>query len=269
MLTDYHTHTFRCGHAVGTLRDYVESAMSRGIGEIGLTDHLYLYFLAPEKRDLRWAMPEDQYRGHYEEMLAVREEYRGRINVRVSVEADYVRGSEEMLDEVLSGYSFDYVMGSVHFMDDWLIDDPDQAHRYGQQDVTSIYRRYYERLREAVELDEFDLLAHFDLPKKFGFLPDADLTPLIAETLDAVRDHDIAIEVSTAGLRKPVGEIYPSLEILRAMNTREIPISLSSDAHDPTEVGAGYDQSIALVRSVGYVSLAVFDQRERRQVPLG
>jgi len=269
MLTDYHTHTFRCGHAVGTLREYVESAIAKGIAEIGLTDHLYLYFLTPDKRDPRWAMPAEQYRGHYEEMLALREEYRDQVNVRVAVEADYLRGSEEKLGEILSSYDFDFVLGSVHFMDDWLIDDPDQAHRYAQQDVTSIYRSYYERLKEAVELDVFDLLAHFDLPKKFGFLPEEDLTSVVAETLDAVRDHDIAIEVSTAGLRKPVGEIYPSLTILKEMKLRGIPIALSSDAHDPVEVGAAYDRSISLVRSVGYESIVVFDQRKRREVPLG
>jgi len=269
LLTDYHTHTFRCGHATGTLRDYVESAISKGIDEIGLTDHLFLYFEHPEKRDTRWAMPEEWYGTHYAEMLEVRNEYRDRINVRVSVEADYVRGSEQALRKTLSSYAFDFVLGSVHFMDDWLIDDPDQAHRYSLEDVSSIYRRYYERLREAVELGEFDLLAHFDLPKKFGFLPEGDLTSLVGETLDAVRDHDIAIEVSTAGLRKPVGEIYPSLAILREMRIREIPIALSSDAHDPHDVGAGYDQSVPFVRAAGYESVVVFDQRERREVRLG
>ncbi len=269
MLTDYHTHTFRCGHAVGTMDQYVEAAIARGIGEIGLTDHLYLYFEDPNRRDVRWAMPEDQFPVHYQEMLAVRDRYRDRINVRVSVEADYIEGFETELMQVLDGYEFDYVLGSVHFMDGWLIDDPEQAHRYKEERVAEVYRRYYQRLQKAIELGAFDVLAHLDLPKKFGFLPEEDISALVAETLDAIEAHDLAVEVSSAGLRKPIGEIYPSRVILEQMRRREIPIVLSSDAHAPEEIGADYDQSLSLVRSVGYENLVVFDRRERQSLPIG
>lgn len=269
MLTDYHTHTFRCGHAVGVLPEYIESAIAKGIGEIGLTDHLWLYFDEPAKRDPQWAMPEEQYAEHYAEMLAMRERYRGRINVRVSVEADYIEGEEAQLKRILDGFEFDYVLGSVHFMDGWLIDDPDQAHRYREERVAEIYRRYYRRLQKAIALGTFDLLAHFDLPKKFGFLPEEDLSDIVTETLDMVRDSDVAMEVSTAGLRKAAAEIYPSPWILGEMRKREIPISLSSDAHDPLEVGIDYARSIAAVREAGYSEIAVFEARERRLLPLG
>jgi histidinol-phosphatase (PHP family) len=269
MLTDYHTHTFRCGHAVGALEDYVESAIAKGIGEIGLTDHLWLYFEKPAKRDLRWAMPEEQYAEHYAEMVAVRERYRGRINVRISVEADYIEGEEEQLTRILHGFEYDYILGSVHFMDGWLIDDPEQAHRYREERVAEIYRRYYRRLQKAISLGAFDLLAHFDLPKKFGFLPEEDLSNIVGETLEMARRADLAIEVSTAGLRKPAGELYPSPWILREMRRREIPISLSSDAHDPADVALDYDRAIAAVREAGYSELAVFEGRRRRLLPLG
>ena len=269
MLTDYHTHTFRCGHAVGVLSEYIESAIAKGIGEIGLTDHLWLYFEEPQKRDLRWAMPEDQYAEHYAEMVAMRERYRGEINVRISVEADYIEGEEARLKRILDRFEFDYVLGSVHFLDGWLIDDPEQAHRYREERVAEIYRRYYRLLQKAIAFGAFDLLAHFDLPKKFGFLPEEDLSDIVGETLDTVREADLAIEVSTAGLRKPAGELYPSAWILREMNHRGIPISLSSDAHDPGDVGLDYDRAIAAVRQAGYSELAVFEGRRRRLFPLG
>ncbi|MGK2859445.1 MAG: histidinol-phosphatase HisJ family protein [Thermoanaerobaculia bacterium] len=268
-ITDYHTHTFRCGHAVGTTREYVEAAMRNGITDIGLTDHLWLYFAPAGDRDPRWAMAEDQYEAHYAEMLAVREEYRGRIDVRVSVEADFVAGHEDELRSILSRYEFDYVLGSVHFMDGWLIDDVEQSHRYREERVAEIYRRYFANIRSAIRLGVFDVLAHFDLPKKFGFLPEEDLTGVVAETLDLAKKAGVAIEVSTGGLRKPVAEIYPAPAILRAMKEREIPIVLSSDAHAPEEVGAGYAESVALVREVGYDELVVFEKRQRRTVELG
>jgi len=268
-ITDYHTHTFRCGHAVGTMRDYVDAAMRAGVTDIGLTDHLWLYFAPTAERDSRWAMAEDQFDAHYAEMLEVREEYRGRIDVRVSVEADYVAGHEDELLAILRRYEFDYVLGSVHFMDGWLIDDPEQAHRYREERVAEIYRRYFANIRSAIRLGCFDVLAHFDLPKKFGFLPEEDLTAVVTETLDLAKAMDVAIEVSTGGLRKPVAEIYPAPSILRAMRSRDIPIVLSSDSHAPEEVAFAFDRSIAFVREHGYDELVVFEGRERRAVPLG
>jgi len=199
MLTDYHTHTHRCGHAVGTMREYIDAAIARGIDEIGLTDHLWLYFEEPARRNPTYAMAEDEYPGHYDEMIALREEYEGRIDVRVSVEADYIEGREDEILSILGRYEYDYVLGSVHFMDGWAIDAPEYEQRYRQESVAGIYRRYYERLQQAIRLGCFDLLAHFDLPKKFGFLPEEDLRLLVAETLDAAAAQGVAIEVSSAG----------------------------------------------------------------------
>jgi histidinol-phosphatase (PHP family) len=269
MLTDYHTHTFRCGHAVGTARECIEGAIAQGIDEIGLTDHLWLYFEEPAQRNPTYAMAERDYDAHYTEMVALRDEYRGRIAVRVSVEADYIEGREDELLQILGRYELDYVLGSVHFMDGWLMDHPDFADRFREERVAEIYRRYYRKLGNAIRLGAFDLLAHFDLPKKFGFLPEEDLAHVVAETLDLVREHDLAIELSSAGLRKPIGEIYPSDTILREMRRREIPIAFSSDAHAPDEIGAGYDELLAAAKRAGYDELVTFDARRRRSWPIG
>lgn len=268
-ITDYHTHTYRCGHAVGTMREYVDAAIRAGVTDVGLTDHLWLYFVPPAERDERWAIRETEFDAHYAEMLEVREEYRGRIDVRVAVEADYVAGHEAELLAILGRYEFDFVLGSVHFMDGWLIDSPDEAHRYREQRVAEIYRRYFANIRRAITLGCFDVLAHFDLPKKFGFLPEEDLTAVVAETLDLAKEKDVAIEISTGGLRKPIAEIYPAPSIVREMRRRDIPIVLSSDAHAPDEVGSGFDRGIAFAREHGYDELVVFDGRERRPVSMG
>jgi len=250
------------------MREYVDAAIRAGVTDVGLTDHLWLYFVPVAERDARWAIPEEQFDANYAEMLEVREEYRGRIDVRVSVEADFVAGHEAELLSILGRYDFDFVLGSVHFMDGWLIDDPEQAHRYRAERVAEIYRRYFANIRRAIGLGCFDVLAHFDLPKKFGFLPEEDLTAVVAETLDLAKERDVAIEVSTGGLRKPVAEIYPAPAILREMRKRDIPIVLSSDSHAPEEVAFAFDKSIALVREHGYDELVVFDRRKRRSVAL-
>lgn len=269
MLTDYHTHSWRCGHATGSMEQYIEAAISRGIGEIGLTDHLWLYWLGEESRVRDWAIPEPMYEEHYRDMVELRERYRGRIAVRVAVEADYVAGHEDTLLSLLNRYEYDYVLGSVHFMDGWMIDAPENRHLYREKNVTEIYRRYYENIRRAVKLGTFDILAHLDLPKKFGFLPDDDLTDITETVLDEIAAAGVVVEVSTAGLRKPIGEIYPSEVLLRGMAERSIPIVLSSDAHSPDEIGRDYDRSVALVRELGWTKLATFDKRVRTDVPLG
>jgi histidinol-phosphatase (PHP family) len=264
MLTDYHTHTSRCGHATGTMREYVEKAIALGIDEIGLTDHLWLYFQDPSLRDPTFAMNERDFAAHYEEMIRTRTEYADRIKVRISVEADYIAGRERELLSILAQYDFDYVLGSVHFLDGWPLDAPESTTRYARGPVSPIYRSYYQNLQGAIALGAFHLLAHLDLPKKLGFRPEDDLSELVRDTLDLIAKHDLAVELSSAGLRKPVREIYPSSAILEQMNALSIPIALSSDAHAPAEVGAGYDRLITAARAAGYEQSVTFEKRVRR-----
>lgn len=268
MITDYHTHSWRCGHAIGTMPEYVEAAIATGVDEIGLTDHLYLYYQSPEHRNPEWAMREEQYGVHHREMIAVKNHYRDQIAVRVSVEADYVEGHEPQLREILGEWKFDYVLGSVHFMDGWLIDAPENSGRYREQNVAEIYRRYFRQMTKAVRTGLFDVMAHLDLPKKFGNLPEEDVSVELGELLDVIEETGTVVEVSTAGLRKPVGEIYPSPAILSQIASRSIAIVLSSDAHAPTEIGADYGPTIRLLKSFGLDWVTTFSNRERRLMPL-
>ena len=133
-LTDYHVHTFRCGHAGGESRDFVLQAVELGLSEIGFTDHIPLYFLPPEKRDPRLAMSEDQLAGYLEEVEALREEFAGRIAVRLGLEADYAEGHEEQLKRWLARADWDFVLGSVHWVaGDWI----DAPGSYGRSGVAA------------------------------------------------------------------------------------------------------------------------------------
>ena len=251
------------------MAEYIDRAIAKGIGEIGLTDHLYLYFLDPALREPGWAMPEEMFEAHHSEMVDLRARYGTKINVRISVEADFVSGQETRLRSILDRFDFDYVLGGVHFVDGWLIDDPATRHRYDEEPVSAIYRRYYANLQLAIVSGAFDLIAHFDLPKKFGHRPEMSVDDLVLETLDLAAERNVAIEVSSAGLRKPAREIYPSATILEQMKRRNIPIALGSDAHDPADVADGYDELLRSVHAAGYRELATFQQRERRMLPIG
>jgi histidinol-phosphatase (PHP family) len=119
-----------------------------------------------------------------------------------------------------------------------------------------------------VESCLFDFLAHPDLVKKFGHKPEGDLGRFYRPALDAIAEAGTTIEVSTAGLRKTVREIYPSREFLEAAHARHIPIVINSDAHAPAEVAYEFDQAYALVREIGYTRVMRFHRRKAEPVDI-
>jgi histidinol-phosphatase (PHP family) len=269
MRADYHTHTYLCGHASGTLDDYVLAAIDRELDEIGLTDHLFLYYEEPEQRDPALAMREDQYPSHYDAMTLARDRYRDQITVRVSVEADWVASEENRLREVLGFYDFDYVLGGIHYVDGWLVDAAENAVNYQTFPLEDIWSSYMREIRSAAESRIFDVLAHIDLPKKFGYHPPEPVWPEILKSLDCIRDTGCAVEISTVGLRDAAGECYPSPSIIAEMKRRGIPIVLSSDAHSPAEVAFDFDRLVRMVTEAGYTTLRTFEARQPRDLPLG
>ena len=262
-LPDYHVHTFRCGHAGGASREFVEKAIERGLSEIAFTDHIPLYFLPPRDRDPKLAMREDQYDEYLEEVRALAHEYRGRIVVRLGLEADYAEGFEGDLTRWLARADWDLVLGSVHWVaGDW-IDAPGALLRFEREGTEVLYREYYRLLAKAASSGFFDVLTHFDLPKKFGQRPPNPLDDVENAAIAAAARAGCAVEVSSAGLRKPVGEIYPEARILRRLIATGAPITFSSDAHAPAEVGWGYERTLVHARDAGAREFVTFERRRK------
>jgi histidinol-phosphatase (PHP family) len=158
-------------------------------------------------------------------------------------------------------YPWDYVLGSIHFLDGLGIDaEPSLVDSVG---VEAAWRRYYEALASAARSGLFDALAHPDLVKFHGPAVDWEWDAVVG-TLEGV-----AIEVSSAGLHKPHGKLYPSPAFLEAARAREIPITLASDAHVPQNVGRDLDRAAEHARAAGYETVTVFEGRQRRQEVLG
>jgi len=168
--------------------------------------------------------------------------------------------------EFLSEYPFDFVIGSVHYLDDWDFDSIENVAEFEKRGVDKVYQDYLALLKQAASSGLFDIVGHFDVVKKFGHRPQLDLTEELSEVLKAVKAHDLCVEVNTSGLRKPVHEIYPQREILQLARALDIPIILGSDAHAPEEVGKDFDVAVRILRQVGYDSLSIFEKRKKKTV---
>ena len=274
MLVDYHMHLRnRSGgepnrhYTVARAEEYVEQARAAGVDEIGFAEHVYRFRQTEALWEIPWMRERsvDDLDTYVDAVEAAKE--RG-LPVKLGLEVDYFPGIERELSELLEPYPWDYLLGSVHFVDGFAVDqEPGLVHRLP---VGEAWRRYFVWLRNAARSGLFDSLSHPDLVKFFGMRPpDEETHYLHVETADAIEAAGVCVEVSAAGLHKPVGELYPDRDLLAACRDRAVPITLSSDAHEPAHVGRDLDKAAALARDVGYETLTVFERRQRRQEPLG
>jgi histidinol-phosphatase (PHP family) len=261
-LVDYHIHTARCGHARGEMAEYVERAIQAGLPEMGFSDHIFLYWLPSDQRDLELAMTEEQFDAYVEDVPRLRRAY-PEITIRLAVEADFIVDREAALKEILDRYPWDYVLGSVHFIGDWGLDDGRYVDRYDEWDVDDLYERYFDLVLRAAESGLFDTMAHLDLVKKFGHRARKDLADLYGRVARRLASAGVAIEVNTAGLHKPVGELYPHLDLLTACRKAGVPATLGSDAHAPEEVARDFPLALSHLRAAGYERIVAYEGRRR------
>lgn len=266
MIVDYHMHLRNrreeIAHDTRAVDLFVEAARHAGVDEIGFTEHVY-YFTQTLSL---WTVPYQIERCVYDLDAYVGAIVQARerdLPVKLGLEVDYVPGREEETRELLAPYPWDYLLGSVHFIDGLGVDgEPSLLDAVG---VDEAWRRYFETLAAAARSGLFDSLSHPDLVKITGVRAERfDYGPVA----DEIADSGVAIEVSTAGLRKPVGQLYPDPVLLAAFRERDVPVTVGSDAHTPDLVGRDFDRARELLRAAGYDTITIFERREARQVDL-
>jgi histidinol-phosphatase (PHP family) len=274
VLTDYHLHlrpdedgtTANRYFTAENVHRYREAAAEAGIEELGASEHVYRFHQA---LDL-WRHPywEEQ---AVDDLDAYCEFVRG-SGLRLGIECDFVPGAEDRTANLLEARDFDYVVGSVHFVGEAAVDHPGWDIWEEGGDSDWVWRRYFEALAECARCGLFDILAHPDLVKVWGRarpLPERDLRAFYEPAVEAIAASGIAVEVSTAGLRKPVGELYPSAAFAEMCVEARAAFALSSDAHRPGEIGFGYDRALEFLADLGVEEICVFEGRQRRLEPLG
>lgn len=249
-LPDYHTHTVRCGHARGDPAQYVEAARSRGLIGLGVADHLPLL---PDP-DPELSMELDDLGDYVAEVLSLKTAHPG--YVFLGIEADYRPHTVVEVGSLLQEHPFDYVIGSVHHLGSWGFDDPRQINEYESRDIDDVWIEYLQLVGDAAESGLFTILGHLDLVKKFGYRPTRTLDIELDRLVERIGRAGVLVEINTAGLHKPIGEAYPTLDILRRLRAAGVQITFGSDAHRPEEVGRDFDHAVRLARAAGYESFA-------------
>ncbi|WP_345972950.1 histidinol-phosphatase HisJ family protein [Sulfurimonas diazotrophicus] len=259
MKIDLHNHTSLCNHAEGSVDEYVAAAVAAGIDVFGFSDH------APMDFDPKYRMKFEEMEQYHGMVMDAREKYEGKIDILFGYEVDYLEG--HMDTRVLSA-DVDYLIGSVHFLDEWGFDNPEFIGQYEHEDIDVIWERYFEQVEAMAKSGLFDIVGHLDLIKVFKFMPKRDIVSIASPALDAVAAAGMTMEINVAGYRKPVAEAYPSPDLLRAAFERGIPVTFGSDAHTPGQIGLFRDEAEALARETGYTECVYFRNRKPYSVAL-
>ena len=275
MLTDYHVHlrpddpgaTAAEAFTAANAERYREVAEERGIEELGVAEHVYRFTAALDV----WQHPLwIEYAT--DDLDAYCSFVREHTDLKLGIEADFIPGREERMRALLEEREWDYVVGSIHFIAEGALDyDVYDVWNSGRS-ADHVWRTYFTWLGELAATGMYDVLAHPDLVKHWGKerpWPEKDLRFYYDIAMEQIADSGIAVEVSTAGLRKPVEEIYPSSAFMEMVIDAGNPIALSSDAHTTDQLGHRYEEAVQFLADHGVTELAVFDRRERRLEPIG
>ena len=267
MLATYHNHsTWSDGKA--TIGEHVKAARELGIGELGISDHFALH---PSGRDPAWAIPRHQLNDYVDDVLRQRDEAAsaGGPVVRLGLEVDWFAGNGDVIRKAIADHPWDFLIGSVHFVDGFTVDgSPAGWRKLSEESREEVHRTYWANIKSMAESGLFDIVAHLDIVKKFGFRAENDISLIIHEALDAIAAAGMVVEINTAGWHKPCRDAYPSLEILRACREREIAVTISADGHLANHLLRGFRRAADRLAEAGYERVARFAGRQVRFEPL-
>ena len=252
---DYHNHPQAhrtdLPYSAKVLEPWALKAQELGLKDVAFTDH-------------------DRYKDgvSFDEVKKLQEKF-PKVKFRAGIEMDNdPETSEDGHKWVRENYDkLDFVLGSVHFVFDFPFDHPHYIKEYDKYNIDDLYREYYKNIREIASNGLVDSMAHLDLIKIFKFFPSIDMTEIYDETLSLIKEKDLSIEISTAGIRKPIGEIYPSKEIIQMAKDKGITFTIAGDAHAAHDLSHNYDKLAERLQEMDIKEVAVYEKHERQMIP--
>jgi histidinol-phosphatase (PHP family) len=256
--TDYHVHSlFSDGRAIP--EDYIAPAVAAGLKEIGFAEHLTLF-----QGSLDWSMDASEVEPYIKHIGNLSRTV-SNIKVRTGLEVDFFPGKEKAIQSILSRTRLDYAIGSVHYLGESTVDMGPEF--YDGKNIDSLWENYFNHVTAAAASGLFDIIAHCDLIRIYGFKPSSDPEKLYRDLARSFKMHDVAFEVNTNGRNRPIGDFYPDRKFLRIFREENVPVCVNSDAHMPSRVAQHFDEAYDLLKSEGFSEMAVFKNRERYMIP--
>jgi len=252
-LIDLHNHTILCNHATGSLSEYIHQAINKGITIYGFSDH------APMNYDPKYRMKFEDMQTYENWINKLQIQY-PQIKILKGYEVDFT----PEVDKKVLERKVDYLIGSIHFLDNWGFDNPEFLSVWNQRDIDDVYKEYFNLVVQLAESKMFDIVGHLDLIKVFNFKPNEDIKILAKDAIEAIADNHLVVEINTAGIRKAVNEPYPSIPLLEMIKNYKIDITFGSDAHNPNQVGFQLKECYNTAKFLGFKQVVYFENREKK-----
>ena len=255
MRVDLHNHTSLCNHATGKTEEYIQRAIEIGIDIYGFSDHAPMDFEPEYRMDLSQC---DTYEN---DILYLKEKYKNEIQILLAYEVDFMNNKSYMEDRILNS-NVDYLIGSVHFINEWGFDNPQYIKYYENKNIDDIWISYFDTVKDMAKTSKFNIVGHLDLIKVFKFLPKKDVRLIAKDALKQIKKSNMVIELNASGLRKPIKESYPSNLLLQEAFELDIPITFSSDAHSVEQIGYKYNELVSIAKNIGYNKCVSFIKKD-------
>jgi len=263
MKVDLHNHTRFCCHAEGEMVEYVRAAIDKGIEIFGFAEH------SPwmPQEETKMALSYEEVPRYISQVRILQERFTNiknpLVKILLAMEMDFLPNKPELPRSFCEKYEFDYVIGSIHYIDNWGFDQETQIKPFKERSIREIYEIYFELVKQMVQSGIFDIIGHLDLVKKFGYFPKESWDDIQENVAKTIGESRMVVELNTSGMDKPVKEFYPGTAFLKKLKKNKAPVTLSSDAHSPKQVGRHFKKAISLLKELGYESVVTFEKRKR------
>lgn len=276
MKTDYHMHFEYGSYDENWVKGFFDAAKARGVEELGITEHSHTF---PEFKELYYEdlILDDSFIGNFqknwlkknkfkytiEEYFAFMKKLKEKYSVKIGIEVCNFQ-NQDKVKKILENYDFDYVIGSIHFLDGWAYDSSEIKSEWENRDLKDIYETYAKEVEKLAASGLYDVLGHPFNIRLFKYVPKFDVTPYLKRVATALKKADMTVDVNTGTLyRYPIAEISPYPDFMKIAKEENLTVMTSSDAHKPEDAGNYIDEAINYAKSFGFTETVVFDKRKK------